>query len=119
MICIKHLRRAYEHYLGSVELMEREKDRIYFIAATESFEPDFAMMREIVGVAPDIELPTDDFGAHRTPEGFEKTVSELGRKNVQDYFKADYEIYNWCVKRREELIAIRSAELAEKAAAAQ
>jgi len=119
MICIRHLRRAYEHYLGSVELLEREKDRIYFIAQTETFGPDFAMMRKLLGVSDDIELPTDDYGAHRTPEGFEKTVSELGRKNVEAYYKTDYEIYNWCVKRREELVAQRIAELDEKTAAAQ
>ena len=114
---IRHLRRAYEHYLDSVELLEKEKDRIYFIAATETFDSDFALMRKLLRVAEDIELPTDDYGAHRTPEGFEKTVSELGRKNVQDHYKTDYEIYNWCVKRREELIALRTAEL--EAATAQ
>lgn len=119
MMGIRHLRRAYEHYLDSVELLEKEKDRIYFIAATETFGPDFDLMRRMLGVSPEIELPTDDYGAHRTPDGFEKTVSELGRKNVQDYYKTDYEIYNWCVKRREELIELRAAELGEKAALAQ
>ena len=119
MMGIRHLRRAYEHYLDSVELLEKEKDRIYFIAQTETFGSDFDLMRKLLGVAPDIELPTDDYGAHRTPEGFEKTVSELGRKNVVDYYKTDYEIYNWCVRRREELIKLRQAELEEKTAAAQ
>jgi hypothetical protein len=76
-------------------------------------------MRKFLGVSPDIALPVDDYGAHRTPEGFEKTVSELGRKNVQDYYKTDYEIYDWCVKRREELIKLREAELEEKAATPQ
>jgi hypothetical protein len=119
MIGIRHLRRAYEHYLGSVELLEKEKDRIYFIAQTETFGPDFDLMRKILGVSPDLELPTDDYGAHRTPDGFEKTVSDLGRKNVERYYKTDYEIYNWCVKRREELIAMRMAELEATPAAAQ
>jgi hypothetical protein len=119
MIGIRHLRRAYEHYLDSVKLLEKEKDRIYFIAATETFGPDFDLMRKFLGVSPDIALPVDDYGAHRTPEGFEKTVSELGRENVQDYYKTDYEIYDWCVKRREELIKLREAELEEKAATPQ
>lgn len=116
MLAIRHLRRSYTHFLDSVELLEREKDRIYFIAATENFEHDFGLMRKLVGVSPDLELPVDELGAHRTPEGYEKTVSELGRKNVMDYYENDYLIYNWCLKRREELIAIRTAELAGKAA---
>ena len=39
--------------------------------------------------------------------------------DVEAYYKTDYEIYNWCVKRREELVKLRAAELGEKAAAAQ
>jgi len=119
MIGIRHLRRAYEHYLGSVELLEKEKDRIYFIAQTETFGTDFDLMRKLIGVSPDLELPTDDYGAHRTPDGFEKTVSEIGRRNVQRYYKTDYQIYNWCVRRREELIKLRMAELEEESTAAQ
>ena len=119
MVAIRHLRKAYQHYLGSVELLEKEKDRIYFIASTESFDGDFGLLRSLLGVSPEIDLPTDDYGAHRTPDGFEKTVSELGRKNVQEFYKTDYEIYNWCVKRREELLPIRRAELEARTAAAQ
>jgi hypothetical protein len=116
MVGIKHVKRAYQHYLGSVELLEQEKNRIYFIAATESFAPDFALMRKLLGVAPDLELPTDDYGAHKTPDGFERTVSEAGRRNVENYYAADFAIYNWCVKRREELIELRTAEAAGKVA---
>jgi len=116
MTCIRHLKRAYEHYLGSTDLLEQEIDRIYFIGATEHLESDFSLMRTLLGVSPDIEMPTDDYGAHRTPDGFERTVSELGRRNVMDYYKTDYDIYDWCVKRREALIPIRAAEAAAMAA---
>lgn len=115
MTGIRHLRRDYRHYLGSVELLEQERDRIYFIGATESFESDFCLLRKLLGVPDDLELPTDDYGAHRTPDGFEKTVSELGRRNIENYYTVDYEIYRWCVKRREELLPLRQAEAAEKA----
>lgn len=116
MKAIRHLRRAYAHFLGSIELLERMKDRIYFIAATEHFDADFGLMRRALGVSPDLELPVDELGAHRTPDGYEKTVSELGRKNVTDYYADDYAIYDWCARRREELIAIRTAALDGKAA---
>ena len=119
MVGIRHIRKGFEGYLESVALLEQEKKRIYFIGATETFDADFKILRALVGVAPDLEVPTDEVGSHRTPEGFEKTISELGRKNVQDYYKVDYEIYNWCVKRREELLPLRLAEIEAKAAAAQ
>lgn len=118
MMSIMHLRRSYEHYLGSVELLEQEKDRIYFIGATETFDADFALLRTLLGIPDDLQLPTDDYGAHRTPDGFERTVSDIGRRNVRDYYQTDYAIYDWCVKRREELVALRSAELGQKAATA-
>jgi hypothetical protein len=117
MTAIKHLKRDYRHYLGSVELLEQEKDRIYLIGATESFDSDFGLLRQLLLVPDDLELPTDDFGAHKTPDGFEKTVSDLGRRNIENYYAVDYEIYRWCVKRREELLPLRQAEAAEKASA--
>jgi hypothetical protein len=115
MTGIRHLRRGYRHYLGSAELLEQEKGRIYFIGATETFESDFGLLRKLLGVPDDLELPTDDYGAHRTPDSFEKTVSELGRRNLENYYIDDYEIYRWCVKRRDELLPLRQAEAAEKA----
>lgn len=115
MSSIKHLRRAYRHYLGSVELLEQERDRIYFIGATETFEDDFGLLRKLLRVPDDLELPIDNVGAHKTPDGFEKTVSELGRGNIETYYADDYAIYRWCVKRREELLPLRQAEAAEKA----
>jgi hypothetical protein len=115
MTGIRHLRRGYRHYLGSAALLEQEKGRIYFIGATETFESDFGLLRNLLGVPDDLELPTDDYGAHRTPDSFEKTVSELGRTNLENYYTDEYEIYRWCVKRREELLPLRQAEAAEKA----
>ncbi|MCB1444688.1 MAG: sulfotransferase family 2 domain-containing protein [Rhizobiaceae bacterium] len=113
MNAIRHLRKAYQHYLGSVDLLGQEKDRIYFIGTTETFDDDFSLLRKLLGIDPSIALPTDDYGAHRTPDGFEKTVSEAGRRNVQAYYKEDYEIYHWCLKRRAELLPLRLAETAE------
>lgn len=118
MLVIGHLRRGYEFYLGSVELLEQEKDRIFFIGAVEHFEQDFGLMRQFLGVSPELQLPTDERGAHRTPDSFDKNISETGRKNVQNFFRSDYEIYDWCVNRRVELIAARTAEIAAKEVAA-
>lgn len=116
MMSIMHLRRSYEHYLGSVALLEQEKDRIHFIGATESFDDDFSLMRRMLRIPDDIVLPTDDYGAHRTPDGFERTVSDAGRRNVRDYYQTDFAIYDWCVKRREDLLALRSAEFGSRPA---
>lgn len=110
---INHLRKSYPHYLGSIELLEAEKDRIYFIGAQENLASDFAVMRSFLDISPDIELPLDDLGAHRTPDGFHKTISDAGRKNIEAHFAADYRIYDWCMKRRVELLALRQAELAQ------
>lgn len=112
MNSIRHLKRAYKRYLGSVKLLEREKDRIFFIGTTESFNDDFEILRKLLKIDPSIELPMDDVGAHKTPEGFERTISEIGRKNVEAYYERDFEIYRWCLKRREELLPIRRAEAA-------
>jgi hypothetical protein len=111
---IRHVRKGLHGYLESVELLEQEKDRIYLIGATDSFNDDFQVLRELVGVSPDLELPTDEVGSHRTPAGFERTISDIGRKNIEARYAVDREIYEWCVKRRVELLELRKAELEAK-----
>lgn len=97
---IAHLRRNYKHYLGSVELLEEQQNRIYFIGTTENLTSDFSLLRKLLNIPENIKLPEGEFKAHRTPEGFERDVTELGRTNLHNYFAEEYRIYEWCLRRR-------------------
>ena len=101
---IRHTRMAYEHYLGSVELLEQARDRIFFVGAQETLDADYEMMKKLLGMGPEYVLPRDDVGAHRTPDGFSKDISPEGRANLEKYFAKDFEIYEWCRAYREKMM---------------
>jgi hypothetical protein len=101
---IAHLRRNYKHYLGSVELLEQQRDRIFFVGTTENLTNDFSILRKLLNVPENLKLPHGEFKAHRTPEGFDTHVTELGRTNLHNLYVEEYRIYEWCLRRRMELL---------------
>jgi hypothetical protein len=101
---IRHTRQTYAHFLGSVDVLERYRDRILFIGSQEHFEADFDIIKTLIGADPGLELPTDDVGAHRNPVELSKFMSERARRNVRSYYRKDYPVYEWCAKRRAELV---------------
>jgi hypothetical protein len=104
MNAMRHTRWGYTYYLGSIGLLEREKDRILFIGAQESLDSDFEILKVVLELPADCTLPQDEVAAHRTPDGYEKRVSDRGRRNLERYYRQDYKIYNWCKAHRERLI---------------
>jgi hypothetical protein len=105
MRSVSHLRRGLAHHFRNVKLLEEVKDQIFFIGHLPTLDEDYTMFRTLVGLRPDIELPKDDVGAHRAPDTVDKRLSAVGEANVRDYYAKDYPIYEWCLKRREELVA--------------
>ena len=112
MEAIRMVKKGYAHFLESIELLETMKDRIVFIGAQEHLASDFELFKKLLGMDPSLTLPEDDIASHRTPAGYEKTVSELGRANLARFLEDDYKLYEWCADRRLELAAAHeSAEI--------
>jgi hypothetical protein len=111
MRSIRHTKLSYQHYLGSVTLLNRVKDKIIFIGEQENLDDDFEVMKAVLGLPARLSLPDDDIAAHRTPEGYETTISDLGRKNILDYYADELDIYHWCKQHRQTLLERHRANL--------
>ena len=109
---IRMVRKGYEHFLESIDLLETMKERIVFIGAQEHLAADFELLKTILGMDPALALPDDDIVSHRTPDGYDKKISDLGRANLTCFLAEDFKLYDWCVKRRGELIAAHEKMLA-------
>lgn len=101
---ISHMRYDFRHSFHSVEYLQSVRDRIAFIGATKHLDDDVPRLKEIVGIAEELEYPTDDFGAHRTPRDMNVALSKRGRKNVEEWYAADRAIYDWCLERRRQIL---------------
>lgn len=96
MAAISHIRQTFVYFLGSAELLKRERDRILFIGEQESFDSDLAMLRELLGVDPSIVTPTDDIGAHRNPSHIPRELSDMAARAVTAWYDEDYRILDLC-----------------------
>jgi hypothetical protein len=108
MNAVGHFRRDLVFHLGSVEILDAVRSQIAFIGDQKSLDDDFAVFKAIVGLRPDIELPKDEVGAHKAPVTMSKNLSQLGEQNIRRHYSRDYPLLEWCLRRREELLAERS-----------
>ena len=104
MNAIGHTRMGLAHYLVSARFLERIKDKILFIGHQPDFDQDVDWIRQVLGIPQCYSLPDDDIGAHRNPIPVED-LSEVARKALTEWYADDYPIYEWCLKRRDELKA--------------
>lgn len=94
---IWHTRFPLYFWLHSTKFLETNKDRILYIGKQESYDKDFKRIMNRLGIDSDkIKPPEDDTLSHKTPLGFSTKISELGKKNILNYYKEDLEILEWC-----------------------
>jgi hypothetical protein len=100
MKSILHVRLDLTHYLHSVDLLEREKQRICFIGETGQFNADLLMLQASLNIDRSIRPPDDAVGAHRAPADTDRNLSPLARENLVRWHSNDYRIYAWCLEQR-------------------
>jgi hypothetical protein len=91
---VAHLRRGYKYHLQSVEFLERNKDRIYFVCDTTTIDEDWqnflAPLRLDKSRLPNIQT------LHVAPKRMSTSLSESGRAKLRRYLADEYEIYDYC-----------------------
>jgi hypothetical protein len=88
---IAHINRGYGYWLGELEELEDNRDRLAFVGRTETLIDDFARMRDELGFEGADPLPDDSLGSHATPPGYDQTLSEKGEQAIRDWYQEDYQ----------------------------
>lgn len=68
-------------------------DDVLFVGFQESLESDFRRLLIVLELDGNIVLPTDPVAAHKTPAGFDQSISELGARNLRTHYATDIEFY--------------------------
>lgn len=105
MKSIGHVRHTYLAFLGDLSFLNKNASRIAFIGHQIDFDMDLLQLRLLLKVDPDIQAPKDEIRAHRNPEGLDKHLTEKAIANLKKWYRADFEIYAWCLDKRKELLA--------------
>jgi len=101
MKSIGHVRHTYEDFLGPVGFLQSHVQRIAFIGHQKEFEADLIKLRAMLAIEADIVAPHDEIRAHRNPKELDKQLSETAIKNLQKWYRRDFEIYEWCLAWRQ------------------
>ncbi|MDQ9171143.1 hypothetical protein Q8A64_12085 [Oxalobacteraceae bacterium R-40] len=103
MLSIKQVSKPLSAYLGGVDNIRKNKEKIKFVYLTESFDQDFEIMRSLLSLG-DISLPKDDVGAHRMPTEMATALSDKARTNLMRWYEKDLEIYAYCKTMHEQFL---------------
>ena len=104
MKSIGHVRHSLLDFLGSPTFLQHASERIAFIGHQPEFIIDVEYLRSLLMLDSDIAAPNDEMRAHRNPSDADKFLSEKAIRNLKKWYKIDFEIYEWCLAHRENLI---------------
>ena len=103
MLGIKHVSKPMSSYLGSVDNLRKNKEKIKFVYLTETFDQDFEIMRRMLSLG-EVSPPKDDVGAHKMPDEMDTRLSDKARENLMRWYQKDLEIYDYCKTMHQQFI---------------
>lgn len=96
MDCSGHLRKiAGPWFDGEAGLLARLPD-IFHIGFQETLAQDFEILKVKLGLPGEIQLPTDEVAAHKTPKNFETRLEPQAVANLTAWYQEDIRFYQFC-----------------------
>ena len=80
MRTIRHVRTSYWDWFKDKKYFTSGLDDIIFVGRQEYLSQDFEKLKGILGLPPSLSLPQNNVLAHKTPEYYDKRLSELAVK---------------------------------------
>lgn len=96
MNCIQHVCDKYDKWLLDVKYIEARLPDILHIGFQETLSMDFDILKYKLSLDDSCELPVDPTISHKTPDSFDKHLSDESILNLKNHYQNDYEIYDFC-----------------------
>jgi len=85
---ISHVNQHYSYWFKNVDYFESRLDDIYFLGRQEYLDYDFAILKRMLGM--NVELPTGEVAAHKTPEELGCDLRKKALDVLLDWYEEDY-----------------------------
>lgn len=85
------LRDHYRAWLVDRPTFEARRGDLLLAGFQETFDADFARLRELLGLPAAVVPPDDDVQAHRNPAGLDKRLSPEALERLKEWYREDYE----------------------------
>jgi hypothetical protein len=105
MLSIRHVRNSLQSSIKSAEFLRGNEEKIRFVYTQETLSEDFEVIKRILALPSELKLPDDDTGAHRTPSGMSKYLSDTAQDNLRKWYADDLALHEYCMDLRARLLA--------------
>jgi hypothetical protein len=102
MASIGHVRNHYSEWLLSPDYVMSRSDDLLFIGTQEDLNNDFEILKRILALPDDAELPPLNHPkAHRNPPHLDTTLSPIARHALRLWYSEDYVLFETCLRLRD------------------
>jgi hypothetical protein len=92
MKSIRHLNRPMTFWTGKPSYLERNLDRVLYVARQETLSEDWERLKELLDLPRGLALTKDEVIAHKTEYVGDRTLSEKGTAAVRAWYADDYKL---------------------------
>jgi hypothetical protein len=99
MRSIRHLA-SIERFVGTPWQLRRRLDQVVYIAAQETLNSDWEQLKSMLGLPPDVALPSEGRAAYRREGSLDTTLDDAGVKALRRWYRRDYRLIRYCMQVR-------------------
>ncbi|MEM9922920.1 MAG: sulfotransferase family 2 domain-containing protein [Cyanobacteria bacterium P01_D01_bin.50] len=96
MKSIKHVNNSYWDWFDTEEYFFSRLSDFLFIGFQETLEQDFIVLKKILKLPENIQLPNDSFAAHKNPSNVDTYLDDIAKSNLSQWYARDYKFLDLC-----------------------
>lgn len=96
MKSISHVRDFYSNWYMSKDYFLSRLSDILLVGRQETLNQDFVRLKRLLDLPENIQLPSRDKKAHRTPDNLDKRLEKDAIRNLSKWYEKDYAFLELC-----------------------
>jgi hypothetical protein len=93
---IDHLKCPHWTWFKNERYFASRRSDILLIGFQQTLAEDFALLKRILNLPEDVNLPEDDVAAHRNPKQLDKCLDQQATRNLKIWYARDYQFIGLC-----------------------
>ena len=93
---IGHLNSPHLKWFKDERYFLSRRSDILFIGCQQTLKEDFAMLKEILNLPQDLNLPEDEVGSHSNPKSVDRRLDDQAIRNLKIWYARDYQFLELC-----------------------
>jgi hypothetical protein len=103
MRAIKHVKSSYWDWFENESYFLSRIPDILFVGFQESLDADFERLKQKLGLADAVTLPEGEIEAHKNPTDIDRSLDEVARRNLHEWYAPDYQFLRLCQERASQI----------------